>query len=58
MDGLAAYLDRLMELDVAVRTYLSCLWAVEQGAEDDDGSIERWRSELERLTADEDDPAA
>lgn len=57
MDDLAR-LDRLMELDHAVRSYLSVLWCVEQGAEEDDGSADDWRAVLERLTSDEDDRAA
>jgi len=52
--GLEAELDRLMELDRAVGNYLSHLWAVEQGAEEDDGSVDHWRSVLERLTAGDD----
>jgi hypothetical protein len=46
-------LARLTELDEAVRSYLSHLWAYEQGAEHDGTFVEYWRAELERLTDDE-----
>jgi hypothetical protein len=45
-------LQRLMDVDQAVRSYLSHLWAFEQGAEDDEGLLDYWRGELERLTDD------
>jgi hypothetical protein len=45
-------MQRLLELDTAVRMYLSHLWAVEQGVEEDAGVIDRLRDELGRLTED------
>ena len=50
---LDAELARLMEVDEAVRSYLSHLWAFEQGAELDGTFVEYWREQLERLTDDE-----
>ena len=41
---------RLIELDTAVRNYLSNVWAVEQGVEEDVGVIDRLRDDLVRLT--------
>ena len=43
-------LDRLMTLDQLVQSYFSTLAAVEQGAEDDDGTLDRLRDEIDRLT--------
>jgi hypothetical protein len=53
MSALDAELDRLMQVDNAIRCYLSHLWAFEQGAEEDGTFVEYWREELERLTNDE-----
>jgi hypothetical protein len=50
--SLDSELARLMEVDEAVRCYLSHLWAYEQGAEHDGTFVEHWRAELERLTDD------
>jgi hypothetical protein len=44
---------RLTHLDEAVRSYLSHLWAFEQGAELDGTFVEYWREQLERLTDDD-----
>ena len=46
-------LARLTELDDAVRSYLSHLWAFEQGAELDGTFVDYWREQLERLTDDD-----
>lgn len=46
-------LARLMEVDEAVRNYLSHLWAYEQGAELDGTFVEYWREQLEKLTEEE-----
>jgi len=51
MSALDKELERLMQLDLAVRTYLSFLWDVEQGG-DDDGNIDRWLDRLQELTND------
>ena len=48
-------LDRLMHLDEAVRSYLSHLWAFEQGSDHDALFVEHWRDEMARLTGDDDD---
>jgi hypothetical protein len=47
-------LARLTELDEAVRSYLSHLWAFEQGAEHDGTFVEYWRDEMARLTGEDD----
>lgn len=52
MSALDAEVQRLMDVDEAVRSYLSHLWALEQGAEHDETFVEYWREELERLTND------
>jgi hypothetical protein len=46
-------MQRMLDLDNAVRAYLSHLWAYEQGAEHDGTFVEYWREELQRLTDDE-----
>ncbi len=53
MSELDAEMERLGELDMAVRMYLSHLYAFEQGAEDDGPLVEHWREQLELLTSDE-----
>jgi hypothetical protein len=45
-------LDRLMQVDEAVRSYLSHLWAYEQGSEHDGTFVEYWRDQLSTLTED------
>ncbi len=45
-------LHRLMSVDNAVRAYFSVLAAVEQGAEEDDGTLDKLRDDLGRLTED------
>jgi hypothetical protein len=50
MSEMEAELDRLMDLDLAVRCYLSHLAAIEQGAQYDQDPLGRWRDEMERLT--------
>jgi hypothetical protein len=47
---LDAELQRLTDLDRAVRNYLSCIYAYEQGADEDGGYADDWRAEMERLT--------
>ncbi len=49
-DPMETELERLMDLDLAVRCYLSQLYAVEQGADSDFHSLDHWRAEMERLT--------
>jgi len=43
-------MQRLSDLDMAVRNYLSHLYAVEQGAEQEHGLVDYWRDRLEMLT--------
>ena len=50
MSDLDAELHRLGELDLAVRSYLSHLYAFEQGAEHDEAPMTYWREQLEVLT--------
>jgi hypothetical protein len=50
MSDLDTELQRLMDVDNAVRNYLSHLYAVEQGAEEEHGLVDYWRDTLERLT--------
>ena len=50
MSDLDAELQRLMDLDMAVRNYLSNLYAYEQGATNDDTMAAYWREQLEILT--------
>jgi hypothetical protein len=45
-------LQRLMDLDNAVRNYLSHLAAVEQGADDDEAPCDYWREQMQLLTID------
>jgi hypothetical protein len=44
-------LARLMDIEHAAANYLSHLAAVEQGSQYDQGPLDYWRDELERLTA-------
>jgi hypothetical protein len=53
MSELDAELARLSDLDMAVRNYLSHLYAFEQGAEQDETFVDYWRDELEMLTSGE-----
>ncbi len=46
-------MNRLTELDTAVRNYLSHLYAFEQGAEHDGAFVEHWREQLDLLTSGE-----
>ena len=48
-----AEMNRLSELDMAVRSYLSHLAAFEQGSEQDKWLAEFWREEIEVLTSGE-----
>jgi len=50
MSEFEAEMNRLSELDMAVRMYLSHLAAFEQGAEYDGALVEHWREQLELLT--------
>ena len=50
MSALDAELNRLADLDMAVRQYLSHLAAFEQGAVPDAPDMEHWREQLELLT--------
>jgi hypothetical protein len=50
MSEFDAEMNRLSELDMAVRNYLSHLAAFEQGAEHDGAFVEHWREQLELLT--------
>lgn len=50
MSEFDAEMNRLSELDMAVRNYLSHLAAFEQGAEHDGASVEHWREQLDLLT--------
>jgi hypothetical protein len=52
MSDFEAEMQRLLELDTAVRNYLGHAWSVEQGAEEDDGTVDLLRDELSRLTED------
>lgn len=49
-DALDKHLARLMDIEEAAINYLSHLWAVEQGADDDEAGLAYWREQLERLT--------
>ena len=53
MSELDAEMNRLAELDMAVRCYLSHLAALEQGSEDDAWPTDYWREQLELLTSGE-----
>ena len=55
MSELDIELERLSDLDMAVRNYLSALASFEQGAEDGK-QMDYWREQLDLLTSDE--PAA
>ena len=53
MTDFEAEMARMVELDMAVRNYLSHLAAFEQGAEHDETPMLYWRDELEMLTSGE-----
>ena len=53
MSDFEAEMQRLSDLDMAVRNYLSHLAAFEQGAEHDETPMQYWRDELEMLTSGE-----
>jgi hypothetical protein len=53
MSDFEAEMNRLVELDMAVRCYLSHLAAFEQGSEHDGRPVEYWREQLELLTSGE-----
>jgi hypothetical protein len=50
MSEFEAEMNRLADLDMAVRNYLSHLYAYEQGAEHDGAFVDHWREQLELLT--------
>ena len=53
MSEFEAEMNRLSELDMAVRNYLSTLYAYEQGAESERGSVDYWIQRLDELTSGE-----
>ena len=53
MTEFEAEMQRLADLDMAVRNYLSHLAAFEQGADVDPGPLENWREQLDLLTSGE-----
>lgn len=53
MTEFEAEMERMSELDAAVRNYLSHLYAFEQGATHDETPMLYWRDKLETLTSDE-----
>ena len=53
MTDFEAEMERLTDLDMAVRNYLAHLAAFEQGAEQDETFVDYWRNELEMLTSGE-----
>jgi hypothetical protein len=53
MSDFEAEVERLSDLDMAVRNYLSHLYAFEQGAEHDETPMRYWREQLEMLTSGE-----
>ena len=56
MDPLDSELERLMDLDLAVRCWLSLTAAAEQGADEmDETAIEYWLDEMRRLTGENDE---
>jgi len=56
MDPLDIELERLMDLDLAVRCWLSLTAASEQGADEpDEAAIEYWLDEMRRLTGEDDE---
>ena len=50
MSELDIEMQRLSDLDMAVRSYLSHLYAFEQGAVHDETPMTYWRDEMQRLT--------
>jgi hypothetical protein len=54
-DAYEREMARLADLDLAVRCYLSHLWAVEQGSEDDEWPLQHWLGEMARLTGEDDE---
>ena len=50
MSEFEAEMNRLSELDMAVRNYLSHLYAFEQGSEQDGAFVEHWLEQLDALT--------
>ena len=53
MSDFEAEMQRLADLVMAVRNYLSHLAAFEQGADVDPGPLEHWRDQLDLLTSGE-----
>jgi hypothetical protein len=53
MSELDAELQRLSDLDMAVRNYLSHLYAFEQGSEHDGAHADYWREQMDCLTSGE-----
>jgi hypothetical protein len=51
--GFEAEMQRMLDLDMAVRNYLSHLYAFEQGAVHDEVPMMYWREQLEVLTSGE-----
>ena len=46
-------MQRMLDLDMAVRNYLSHLYAVEQGSQHDQVPMEHWREQMDLLTSGE-----
>ena len=53
MSEFDAEMRRMVDLDMAVRQYLSHLYGIEQGVLEDGPGMEHWREQLELLTAGE-----
>ena len=53
MSEFEAEMQRLVELDDAVRMYLSHLCAAERGSQYDEGPVSHWREQMEILTSGE-----
>ena len=53
MSEFDAEMRRMVDLDMAVRQYLSHLYGFEQGVLEDGPGMEQWREQLELLTAGE-----
>jgi hypothetical protein len=53
MSEFEAEMQRMLDLDLAVRNYLSHLYAFEQGAEESEMSMLYWRDKMETLTSGE-----
>lgn len=53
MSDLDGEVRRLIALDLAVRNYLSNVYALEQGDDADESAVDAWREQLELLTSGE-----